>query len=549
MLLNKEIYVPMWLKKIAFIAFTLFISCPRIAFSQTKEEPKGKKIEILNADRASFDSKLNADAQMLVGNVQLMHKEVIMYCDSALLFQSTNRLEAFGNVEINQGDTLHLFGDSLFYNGNIRQGKVQGNVLLSESDMELTTDVLLYNAAKSEAYYTTGGTITSKKNKNVLTSKRGTYASRIKTFYFKEQVELVNPEYTINTDTMDYHSDTEVAYFFGPTVIRSKENLLYAENGWYNTKLDLASFRERAFLISNEQKLEGDSLYYDRNKGIGEVFRNILITDTVNDFLIYGDYGIHFEKERTSLITKAPRAVKLFETDSLFIKADTIYALEDTLGIKTVLGYHNVSYFKPDMQGVCDTIVYAEADSSLTMINNPVIWSESNQITGHITVVYLDGKNPKELYIDKDAFITQLVDTVYNQYNQVKGRELHGYFEDGELRTVYITGNGQTIYYIQEDAPDSTKELIGINKAECTDISIKLFGGQLKTITFSVEPVATALSVDKLGSPDLLLKNFKWHGDRRPKSQQEVMERPVYVPEPTPAKPQKSKKKKKRTAK
>lgn len=534
-----------------FVAsFMWVLLSPTLSTAQT-QEPKGKKIEINNADRISFDQKISPDAQMLVGNVELVHNGVVMFCDSALLYQGSNKVEAYGNVEINQGDTLFLYGDSLFYNGNIRQGKVQGDVVLTEKEMELTTDVLLYNVAKSEAYYTTGGKIVSKKNKNVLTSVRGTYASRVKMFYFKEHVQLVNPEYTVNTDTMDYNNRTEVAYFFGPTIIRSKENLLYAENGWYNTKLDRASFKERSYMISNNQKLDGDSLYYDRELGVGEVFKNITISDTVNDFLIYGDYGIHYEKTKRSMITLAPRAIKIMETDSLFMKADTIFATEDSLGIKTVVGIGRVSYFKNDIQGACDTVVYAEKDSSITMFHNPVLWSDNNQITGHIIIVYNDGKNPKELYIDKDSYITQLVDTNYNQYNQVKGRELHGYFDEGNLKRVYITGNGQTIYYIQEDVVDSLtgdtiKELIGINKVECSDIAITLDSNKLKTITFSVEPVAVAMATDKLGNPELLLKNFRWEGDRRPLNKDQIMFREVIVPPVVePAKPVEKPKKKK----
>ncbi len=479
-----------------------------------------------------------------------------MFCDSALFFQGSNKLEAYGTVELNQGDTLYLFSDSLFYNGNIRQGKAMGNVLMQEKETDLTTDVLLYNAIKSEAYYTTGGKIVSKKNKNVLTSIRGTYASRLKMFYFKERVQLTNPEYTMNTDTMDYSSRTETAFFFGPTVIKSDKNLLYAENGWYNTKTDRASFKEKSFMISNDQKLEGDSLFYDRDKAYGEVFKNITITDTVNKFLIYGDYGIHFENEKRSMITKQPKAVKLFEADSLYMKADTIYAIEDSAGMKTVVGYHNVAYFKNDMQGVCDTIVYSEADSSITMLSKPIVWNEENQITGHTIILYNDGKNPKEMYINKDSFVTQLVDTIDNQYNQVKGRELFGYFKDGELYKVYISGNGETIFYIQEDATDTTqtdtskqdvKELIGINKATCSNITLTLENSQLKTISFAVDPVATAMAVDKLGSPELLLKNFKWEGDRRPMSKDEIMKR-EFVPEPVvvPVKPKKAVKEKKK---
>ncbi|HEX4887593.1 MAG TPA: OstA-like protein [Luteibaculaceae bacterium] len=520
------------------LGFTLAVLC---SWGLQAQNAQPKRIEILNADRVQFDAKISAEAQFLVGNVQLMHNEVIMICDSALLYQATNRFEAFGDVEINQGDTLFLFGDSLFYNGNLKQGKVVGDVSLQEKDMELTTDVLLYNVEKSEAYYTTGGRIESKANKNTLTSRKGTYVSKSKMFYFKENVVLVNPDYTVNTDTMDYDNAREIAYFFGPTVIQSDENLLYAENGNYDTKRNQARFDENAFLVSNEQKLTGDSLFYDRNKGIGEVFKQVVITDTVNDFLIYGDYGIYFEKEKKSLVTQQPRAIKLFESDSLYLKADTLFSFEDSLGIKTLLAYHQVSYFKNDLQGVCDTLIYSGKDSSITMLNAPVIWNENNQITGEQIIIYNDGKNPKEMYVNKDAFITQLVDTTYQMYNQIKGRELFGYFTGRELSRVFVSGNGQTIYYIQEDEPDSTKSLIGINKAECSNIDIKLGKKQIESITFLVEPVAKALAIDKLGSSELMLSGLNWRGKERPLTSADVMmksEVTAPVAKPETAKPQ-----------
>ena len=136
---------------------------PVISFAQ-----KPKKIRLIHAN--SLEKTPGIEARRLIGNVEFEHNEVHMYCDSAYLYDN-NSLDAYGNVHIRQGDTLHLYGEMLKYNGNDKKAEVQKNIRMTDRDMTLTTDFLTYDLGTSVATYTTGGKIVNKNN--TLTSEHG----------------------------------------------------------------------------------------------------------------------------------------------------------------------------------------------------------------------------------------------------------------------------------------------------------------------------------------------------------------------------------------
>ena len=260
---------------------TLFVLIGFFSFSQnTNEQIKSNRIQIVNAERL-IKSK-NSSAQKFIGNVELKHQEVKLFCDSAFLYLDSNSLDAFGKVKILQGDSLAMYGDTLHYSGNSKLATMQGNVNLTDRNLSLSTTSMTYNLRDSVGHYTSGATITSTENSNVLTSKIGLYFVGSQVFEFQDSVELSNPEYTMTSDTLTYQTETETAIFSGPTFIRADSNLIYTENGWYDTKNNLASFQENSYLEADGQVLTGDSLFYDRNLGFGEVFNNMQIRDTAN---------------------------------------------------------------------------------------------------------------------------------------------------------------------------------------------------------------------------------------------------------------------------
>jgi lipopolysaccharide assembly outer membrane protein LptD (OstA) len=493
----------------------LLVSFCNNSIAQTK-----KKIEIQNADGLYVDENVSSGAKRLVGNVVLLHDGATMYCDSALFYDVSNSVEAFGKVHIKNGDSTHVYGDKLYYDGNTKKAILTNNVKLFDRDINLTTNLLNYNVKDNIGYYTTSGIIINKQNK--LTSQNGYYYGKKRELFFKDNVKLINKDYTVTTDTMRYHTPTKVAYFFGKTNIKSDENHIYCQNGWYDTEHDKAQFSKHAKLNNKEQTLTGDSVHYDRNLGVGKAFRNVSITDTSQHITINGNYAWFNEKKNKALVTGKALLIQQFGgKDSLFLHADTLRMVYDTINMnnKTIWAYHKAKFFKTDMQGACDSLVYSFKDSLIRMYKAPLLWSGERQLSADtIQIRTFEGKIER-LYMRSNAFIINEKDT--DKYDQVSAKNMVGNFSNNDLNNVRCIGNGETVYYAKEDKND---KYTGANKAECAQMIIYMKENEVQRINFINKPTATLYPIKEAKGEAFKLKNFNWQIKRRPINANDVFE-------------------------
>ena len=301
-------------------------------FSQTK------KVELLHANTLEDGENVGKDVKRLIGNVSFKHENALVYCDSAYLYPN-NAIDAFSNVHIQQGDSMNIYGKFLKYNGNTRMAEIHDNVRLIQKQTTLLTDLLYYDMGTRMANYPNGGTITSKQN--VLTSDHGYYNPKTKIFSFKKNVVLTNPQYVMYCDTLNYSSANNTAYFLGPTRIKNKGNFIYCESGWYNTDNDNAQFSKNAYIVTHQQKMQGDSIHYDRAKDIGTAFGNVSIIDSAQNIIVTGDKAIRIGKKETSTVTGHTLLKQFYGTDTLFLHADTLRAVDEhpvnKKGLKQIL--------------------------------------------------------------------------------------------------------------------------------------------------------------------------------------------------------------------
>ncbi len=481
-------------------------------------QKKTKQITIKNADKGIV--KRSSGKNRLLGNVIFEHEGALMYCDSAWLFSADNRIQAFENVRINQGDTLFLWGDYLEYSGNTRLAKVTGEeVRLRDSKMELVTDRLDYDRNTDLAYYFTGGVITS--DENELTSKQGFYNSKSKLFNFKDSVVLVNPKYVIESDTLLYNSNSRFAFFHGSTTITSDSSFIYCENGVYNTVKDIAQFEKNAYLYDKNKYLTGDSLYYEKKTEFGEAFNNVLVHDTVDNYTITGGYGQFTGAKDSTFVTLDPIYSVKQEEDTLHIHGDTLFSTKviDTLfgDYRMVKVFHKVKFFKKDLQGKCDSLVYGDKDSIIRMFHDPLVWNDSSQVTGDTIFLTIRNGELDSLKVYSNSFIIGIVDPI--KFNQIKGRNMFGRFSDNKLRRVFVNGNGQTIYFPK----DENKKFIGMNNAICSNILIKLKDSQVSSITFLTQPEAKLYPISESQGENSKLEGFSPRFDERPKSKNDIL--------------------------
>lgn len=472
-----------------------------------------KQIDI-NSDYIEFDSQLGNGAKRLIGNVHFKHEDVYMTCDSAYFYSEDNIVDAFSNVHAWQGDTLDLYGDYLKYNGNMKIANVRENVLLLDKETRLATNYVDHNFGEDFSYYLGGGSIVN--GDNNLESRIGYYYSKLKLFHFKDSVIVINPDYTMYCDTLKYNTQTEIAYFEGPTDIISDENYIYCENGWYDTKNEISQFNENAFLQSEETSIRGDSIYYERETGLGKAFRNVKMVDTVQDLVMKGDRVIYYEEPEYAMITDRAELIQIDQEDSLFVHADTIFAIPDTMEEKKIIkAFYHVKFFRTDFQGKCDSLTYSEIDSVFRFYGEPVLWSEENQLTAEFIELHTLNRQLDRLEMINAAFIISMEDSV--KYNQIKGRNMTGYIRNSEISKVNVNGNSETIYYGKDQ-----DKLIGVNKAISSNLIINFLDNKVQKIIYLTTPNGTYYPLEKFPPTESKLEEFKWYDEYRPEKKEDI---------------------------
>ncbi len=463
------------------------------------------RVRVLNADINSYKPKENR-ARVLMGNVKIEHKGALLFCDTALFYHEENLAKAFGHVQINQADTLNVYGDTIFYEGNTRVATVFGNVKLVDDNSILRSPSLVYKLDSNVAYYDKGGFMYDSETGDTLVSDVGVYYGKEKMMDFSGNVYYRSSDYLIESERMQYDSKNDRVIFKGPTTITSDNgDVIKCEKGWYDVKNDISSFSGNGEIINQDQNIKGDSIVYDRVNGNGEIFGNMVVVDTASDFVVTGDYGKIDQKTGDYLITGDPVFQKFEEDDTLWLKADTLFAqLDSVTNENTIRAYFNVRFINSSMTGKCDSMYYSEKDSVLEMYTDPIVWKDSSQLSGDTIIMSVYKGNIDHIWILNKAFLISMADSV--GFNQVSGKRMKGLFTKNELNKMYVYGNGETVYYAENEEDG----YIGMDKSICTDIRIEMEDAEIKEIVFIKTPESVLYPMDKINEEDRLLKGFLW---------------------------------------
>lgn len=483
------------------------------------KEKKKTRVDLLYADEAQADDKVRPDVQVLIGSVKLRHDSMYMYCDSALIFKRINSVEAFGNVRMEQGDTLFIYGDYLYYDGMAQLAMLRENVRMINRNTELTTDSLNYDRIYNLGYYFDGGTLTDEEN--VLTSIWGEYSPATKVAVFNHEVTLNNPRFVLTSDTLKYHTETKVATILGPSNIVSDDNHIYSERGVYNTVTEQAELLDRSVLTNQGKKLTGDSLFYDRKLGYGEAFYHVQMNDTVNRNMLTGDYCFYNELTGNALATDRAVAVDYSQGDSLFMHGDTLRLVTYNFNTDSVYRemrvYHKVRAYRSDIQAVCDSLVYNSKDSCMTMYTDPVLWYGSEQLLGEQVKVYMNDSTIDWAHIINQALAVEQKDSLH--YNQVSGKEMMAYFREGEMRQVDVNGNVLVVFYPVEERDSS---LILMNYSEGGFLRMMLKDRRMERGSFIGKANGTAYPMNQIPADKYRLPSFVWLDYIRPLDKEDI---------------------------
>ena len=478
--------------------------------------PKKTKVYLIHSNTLSFDKAVKPDAQILNGDVCFRHDSSYMYCDSAYFFEQTNSLEAFSNVRMEQGDTLFVYGDYLFYDGNTQVAYLRENVRMENGQVTLFTDSLNYERIPNIGYYFEGGLIVDSLNQ--LSSFYGQYSPETKLAVFNDSVQVENPDFILYSDTLHYDTESKVATILGPSVIVSDSGTIHTSRGWYDTVNNTSLLLDQSQVESGEKILIGDSIFYNRDTGMGEVYGNMSLVDTAQHVTLQGEYGYYNEQTGYAFATDSARFLEYSQGDTLFLHADTLQMVTVDSVYREIKAYYGVRFYRTDMQGVCDSMQFNTRDSVLYMYTEPVLWNEQYQLYGDTIAIYMNDSTIEYAHVIQFAFAAQHVDSSY--YNQLKGNDLKAYFEGQAVHQIDVAGNAESIFYPLEK--DGAK--VGMNETKSGFLTIWVKDNKLDKLKIWPSPVGSMTPIPDLKPDQKMLKDFYWFDYLRPKNRDDIYE-------------------------
>lgn len=359
---------------------------PVWAFAQkplNPPKPTGPQsiVEVLNSDIQEGVNLTDMQVQTFTGNVIFRHQGVLMGTDKAIQNTGTNIMEAFGNIKINQGDTLTIVGDTLYYEGNTRIATIWGkSVVLRDKKVTLRTKKVIYNMANGMAYYPVPGQIMQDSSR--LSSNTGYYNTNTKYFNYIGDVEVMHPKFVVCTDSMDYDTHTKKAIFKTFTTIRGENGNMTAERGWYNIETKESYFSGRSRVDNEKYILMGDTLNYDSEKDFGWARGNVVFVSKTDSLITVGDEGIRVGSQGITKINGSTITQYISQNQTALIAGDSLRIIEKpklTAGSVPVAGDSLQAIEPPEMMAADSLSISGD---SLHAIEPPKVPADSLLISG-----------------------------------------------------------------------------------------------------------------------------------------------------------------------
>ncbi|WP_458629219.1 OstA-like protein [Winogradskyella sp. PC D3.3] len=512
----------------------LFIVCLLSIFFSVAQEKQ--KITIKYAGNASTAPDVEEGAVVFIRDksqqVHFIHEGVNMWCDKAIYYEDQDFIEAFSNVVMKQGDSINMVAKYVEYSGKTQLAFASGDVVLTEPQSTLKTDTLWFNRTRQQAYYNTGGTVV-RDSSGTITSQIGRYYMNTSKYQFVKDVVLVNPQYTLNTERLDFFTENGHAYLFGPSTITGETSKIYCERGFYDTNNNVGNFQRNAKIDYDNRTVEGDSLYFDRTKNFASATNNITVTDTLNKSIVKGHYAEVWRAQDSMYITKRALAITVQEKDSIYMHADTLMVTGKPEN-RITRAYYNARLYKSDLSGKSDSIHVNHKTGLTQMINlsrfsstdafaikrKPVLWNIDNQMTGDTIHLISNTKTEQldSLKVFDNAFLISKDTISENGFNQIKGQRLIGLFENNELYNVDIIKNAETIRYLRND----DTELIGIQKSKSGSINVKIIDQIVDEVRFINQIDGNIFPESDFPKSGRQLRGFDWRGEEQPRSVEDL---------------------------
>ena len=519
-------------------------------------------------DSAILDNANNVIAR---GGVVIKQGDSVnVFSDSLHYFGNTRQADLFGDVILKDNDKK-LFTTKLHYDlaqkiatyvvpATLDDGKSQltsrrgeyrviqheaffkDHVIVVSKDVQIKTDTLRFNTEKNIAYflaptlfymkdsarfYTESGFYDLDKDQAEFT-KKPQYEKKLQiatadTMYYDGITNLLMLQgnavsydsiRNATANTIVYNRKTEETFLKGNAFFKDTSQTVKSDTILYDVKAKTYRTRGRTNIVNGKQLIDADVIDFESKDSVGVARGNVFWQDTSAKTTLRCEM-MQYDQKRDYIkaFGKRPILSSLVEKDTLWMRADTIITFKETAldTARTLLGFKHVRMFKKNFQAVCDSLAYVQKDSAFRLFRDPIVWSDTAQLSGDTIRVLMHDRKIDKVLLDQNAFIINSKDEHF--FNEIKGRHTTAFFEQDSLRRIFVEGNAESLYYVTDDH----NAYVSVNKLECSEMLIYLNRNKVDKIKFFKQPKGNMIPMKQADHDGLKFKGFKWQSARRPK--------------------------------
>lgn len=458
----------------------------------------GHRVRIVQAEAILRDPSIPG-AQRLVGNVVLAHRDATLKCDSAWRYDD-GRFRAMGKVQALRPQGWSLEAEELTWNPEAELLLAAGPPAhLIDGELSVSGPELWYDWAEEAAWFRQRTTLVMEDR--VATADRGRFESASEWLVLGGSVEVEGAEERVVSDSLKLHARAGDLEFLGTSrvdqsdgqwAVRCERGVISESGGWVGGHL------LRAWVRRGGEGVWADSLAWTDD--VREAWGHVEALDTALTQVVRGR---HLRQERVdsawvSRVVGEARLIQANEGDTLVLVADELVEAEGQLR-----AFPNVVFRQGEALGMCGALIWSEEVDHLRMLQDPRLWLEGQILSADTLDLHLSEGAPDRLYGEGHVHLTRVIND--SCADQISGRTLTGQFRDGDLDRLLIEGNGEAIYFVDDDAE------LQFNRAACSRLRIRLEDGRVKEIALLDAPNGRFLALNASLPTDRWLEGTVLH--------------------------------------
>ena len=506
--------------KVSIESDSLYITTDSLRYNTAEDESFWKSPAIvksgktkLYSQQGTYNSKTKRG--IFEGNAQYQEDSVLATADTMIIDNEQDIFYLKGNaVYYSISDSAEA--NTIYFNKSTDSISLQGQAIYAGRENNASGDSIFYNKSSGDITVSGKSVIQDKgttlKGDNVKYDKKSKSGYAVGNVIYSDTLENVK----LWADTLEFNGDTK---FILARSVADKQPV-------YATNQDGDSLYITGKTLNSYTKVNHKTSYnaYDSLETIKNKVRYSVLLDSLDLYKL--DPIVFKDQIVTRLVQKGIITISI-KLDSLsgesYSVSDTNAAMKyinkfnspDT--IQYLMADKNVVVYKSDMQMKADSLFFNGTDSVFTLFKNPVIWSDSTQMTADTIELQLKDKKISSLQLTKNGYILSTDD--FKFYNQIKGRKIDGYFENGKMSSLKTDGNAQLVYYLKDDKDQS---YMGVNTTDASSFNFIFKNGKIKEIRHFGNPQSKILPMKGTDHNAIRLEGFNALFENRPSSVNDV---------------------------